>query len=79
MTRLIVSGWQPSLSWADSWSRSNLAQRIGTCTSLSKTEVKRLVRRIAARENLDIEILDVARAQPAIHALESMGAAIQVL
>jgi hypothetical protein len=79
--QLIVAGWEPSKAWVqpDSWSRGNLAERIGACTSLGRTEVKRLVRRVAARETLDFEILDIDRAQPAIHALESMGATIKVV
>ena len=81
MPRLIATGWQPDHAWvqANSWSRDSLVKCIGACTPLGKTEVKRLVRRVAAREVVDFEILDMARAQQAIHALESMGAKIEVV
>jgi len=76
----MVTGWDPDNAWSSqgSWGRGSLAESLTWCTSLGRTEVKRLVRRIASRELLEFEVSGDEPARSIIHALESMGATIKI-
>ena len=78
MDKFVVTGCADEKAWTSkgSWSRSSLERRIAACTTLRGTELKRFTRRLLARELLECAVLDRARAEPAIHILESMGASV---
>jgi hypothetical protein len=75
---LVVVSWNNDRSWVSdgSWSRSNLAGRLEACTNLRGTELKRIVRRLLAREVMEVPVSSRELAEPAAHVLESMGATV---
>jgi hypothetical protein len=79
METLVVESWNAEMAWDSdgSWSRSNLEDRLRACTRFQPTELKRLARKLLAREPVEFSITGREIAESAAHILESMGATVR--
>ncbi|VEE16531.1 Uncharacterised protein [Ectopseudomonas mendocina] len=80
MTTLRIESWSAELGWVEEshWSLESFVYRLGLCTNLKGTELKRVARNIRKKELLEIKIISAESANALIHTLESIGAKISV-
>lgn len=81
MPILRIESWSSEKGWVQEshWNLESFIYRLGLCTTLKGTELKRFARSIRKKELCEIEITDIESASPLIHTLESIGATIEVL
>jgi len=80
MTTLRIESWSEELGWVEEshWSLESFVYRLGLCTTLKNTELKRAARNIRKKKLLEIEVISAESANALIHTLESIGAKISI-
>ena len=80
MSTLLILEWNDDEAWVmlGAWSLSAFVERIGSCTELKGTELKRVARGVRNRELFQIENICVEKANPLFHTLESLGVKFSV-
>jgi hypothetical protein len=78
MATLRILSWSENRRWAgeSSWTLSAFVYRLGLCTSLKGTELKRTARALMKKELLEVREINPESASALIHTLESLGAEI---
>ena len=80
MTTLRIESWSAERGWVEDshWSLESFVYRLGLCTTLKGTELKRVARNIRKKELFKVEIISAESANALIHTLESIGAKISI-
>jgi hypothetical protein len=80
MGTFAVTAWDPKMRWVGpgAWGRRPLTDALIRCTTLQKTDAKRLARRLLSRELTEFTIADLEKAKYVAHILESLGAKIEI-
>lgn len=76
MATVVITEWQDDASWVgeSAWNLDAFCDRLQRCTPLRGTELKRVARGLKKREIARLEEVDIERANPLFHLLESLGA-----
>jgi hypothetical protein len=80
-TTLRVTAWDRSQAWTDNvaHTRNILVRMLRGSSSLGHVQAKRLVRAVLAGTETDLPLHDPALAQPMRHALQSIGAEVELV
>lgn len=80
MATLRIESWSEDRSWVAEthWSLKSFVDRLGLCTTLNGTELKRAARRLRKKELLEVNIISAESASALINTLQSLGAKIAV-
>ncbi len=78
---LIVKGWDTSRAWfpgMDGYVKEMLMKYLQISSPMARSEAKSIVKRLLAKELLEVELVDGQYASSLRHWLESIGAQIEV-
>ena len=80
-TILRVTTWDRSRAWTDdvAHTRNILVRMLRESSSLGHIQAKRLVKAVLAGTETDLPLQDATLAQPMRHALQSIGADVQLV
>ena len=80
-TILRVTAWDRSQAWTDNvaHTRNILIRMLRESSPLGHVQAKRLVRAVLAGTETDLPLDDSALAQPMRHALQSIGAEVELV
>lgn len=78
MATLCIESWSDDRRWAgeNSWPLEAFIYRLGLCTSLKGTDLKRTARTLMKKELFEIKEVNIEAAEALTHTLESLGAKI---
>lgn len=81
MATLCIESWSDDRRWAgeNSWPLEAFIYRLGLCTSLRGTGLKRTARALMKKELFEIKEVNIEAAKALIHTLESLGAKIAII
>ncbi|WP_371367555.1 hypothetical protein ACA097_27820 [Pseudomonas sp. QL9] len=81
MATLRIDSWSDDRRWAgeNSWPLKAFVYRLGLCTPLKGTALKRAARSLMKKELFEIAEVNPEAANALIHTLESSGAKITIL
>lgn len=77
---LVIERWSDDHAWAsnNSWPLKAYCHRVGLCTDLKGTELKRISRALMKKELLELHLSKPDNANALIHTLESSGAKVTI-
>lgn len=79
---LVVEGWDRSRAWfpgTESYVKNMLLKHLQLSSPMPRTEAKRMVKQLLARELLSVALVDGQYAHAMRHWLESLGAQVQIV
>lgn len=78
---LIIRGWDTSRAWfpgMEGYVKKMLMKYLQISSPMARSEAKSIVRRLLAREALEVELVDGQYANSMSHWLESIGAQVEI-
>jgi hypothetical protein len=80
MAKLIVNNWSDNAGWVEEshWSLKAYCYRLGLCTELKGTNLKRVAKSLRNKEVSEIGDIKPDKAGAIINTLESIGANVSI-
>jgi len=81
MAKIVIIDWSQHPGWVDEshWPLKAYCDRIGLCTNLKGTELKRVSRELRAKAISELEISHPEKAGALITTLQSIGAEVSIV